>query len=365
MEIEKQTVVDRVVVCDDGSDDETGRIAQRLGAVVLKHDRNYGKGRALKTLFEYARQSGADAVVTLDSDLQHDPADIPRLLAGLSKNDMVVGERDYEQVPLKRKLGLWPFDKMVGEKDSQSGFRAYGPKAIKVVNPTEDNYVADSQILLQVKDAGLTIGKEKIGVSYEGETSQANGWVHTTDVFTGIIQHFVLKRPFTVFGTAGFAAIAASIYFGLRSFIVYQSSNPSLQYQILLGLVSTYFLVIGGVLLTVGLVLFLSPRHIPPPPKSAQLPQLGMALVVSGFFTDALRAFLAVHIGVVLMTLFFLGFFVSARSLVGKVPMTYLFVLAAVYYVSQYEYITAQAFPVISITALGMLATPFLALWKR
>ena len=68
---------DSVMVCDDGSTDATGEIAKELGAMVITHDRNMGKGEALRSLFVEARKIGADALVTLDADGQHDPNEIP------------------------------------------------------------------------------------------------------------------------------------------------------------------------------------------------------------------------------------------------------------------------------------------------
>ena len=76
--------VDRVLVCDDGSTDMTGVIAEALGAEVVFHETNLGYGAALQSLFEEARKRGVDAVVTLDADGQHDPSEIPKLLKRLS-----------------------------------------------------------------------------------------------------------------------------------------------------------------------------------------------------------------------------------------------------------------------------------------
>jgi len=74
--------VDRVIVCDDGSVDFTGEIAESMGATVVRHERNLGYGAAIARLFEEALRLGADVVVTLDGDGQHDPTEIPRLGEG-------------------------------------------------------------------------------------------------------------------------------------------------------------------------------------------------------------------------------------------------------------------------------------------
>src|SRR4030042_4807226 len=78
--LEAQRYADAVVVCDDGSSDLTAKIAERLGADVVRHERNLGYGSAIKSLFNRARELGADVLVTLDGDGQHDPGDIPNVV---------------------------------------------------------------------------------------------------------------------------------------------------------------------------------------------------------------------------------------------------------------------------------------------
>jgi len=72
--LKTQRFVDKVVVCDDGSGDLTTEIAERLGAIVVRHERNLGKGVAIKSLFGKALELDADVVVTLDADGQNDPS---------------------------------------------------------------------------------------------------------------------------------------------------------------------------------------------------------------------------------------------------------------------------------------------------
>jgi glycosyltransferase involved in cell wall biosynthesis len=80
-----------IIVVDDGSDDGTGEAARNAGALVYTHPYNIGNGAAVKTGI---RMATGDLVVLLDGDGQHNPEDIPRLLAEAEKNDMVVGARD-------------------------------------------------------------------------------------------------------------------------------------------------------------------------------------------------------------------------------------------------------------------------------
>ncbi|HID17259.1 TPA: glycosyltransferase family 2 protein, partial [Candidatus Bathyarchaeota archaeon] len=119
--IQAQKNVDKVIVCDDGSNDLTGVIAEGLGAEVLRHERNLGKGAALRSLFRRAEELGADVTVTLDGDGQHDPADIPRLVEPILRGeaDVVVGSRYFggepagEGMPRYRRFGLKAVDGFV------------------------------------------------------------------------------------------------------------------------------------------------------------------------------------------------------------------------------------------------------------
>jgi glycosyltransferase involved in cell wall biosynthesis len=130
-----------VVVVDDGSTDGTGRSAQKAGAVVLTMPFNVGVGGAMRTAFLYAQQIGAEAVVQVDADGQHDPEDIPRLVAALTENSVVIGERfsgDGYRIAGPRRLAMRflasVVSALVGTKltDTTSGFRAADRSAIEL-----------------------------------------------------------------------------------------------------------------------------------------------------------------------------------------------------------------------------------------
>ena len=131
---------DRVVVCDDGSDDKTSEVADAAGANVIKHDRNFGKGEALQSLFKFARHSNFETVVTIDGDGQFLPEEIPKLVKRIDsgESDIVIGYRfdDSEEMPNYRKFGNKMLDKMtnmvaeLSVRDTQSGFRAYSKNII-------------------------------------------------------------------------------------------------------------------------------------------------------------------------------------------------------------------------------------------
>ena len=108
---------DRVVVCDDGSADNTSEVADNAGADVIRHEKNIGKGEALRSLFKFASHSNNDIVVTIDGDGQFLPEEIPKLVKGIEENraDIVVGYRfdDTVDMPDYRKFGNKMLDKMV------------------------------------------------------------------------------------------------------------------------------------------------------------------------------------------------------------------------------------------------------------
>lgn len=154
--------VDKVVVVDDGSSDNTAEIAQSLGAFVVRHAKNLGYGAALRSCFYTAQELGADAMVVIDSDGQHNPDEIPKLLTPLKQGfDLVIGSRfikgNGKNVPLYRKIGMKVLDAAtylaggINATDSQSGFRAYGKKAIEKIQFNGDDMSAGSEILIQAK----------------------------------------------------------------------------------------------------------------------------------------------------------------------------------------------------------------------
>ena len=94
------------VVVDDGSTDDTAAQAEAAGATVLIQDPNAGKGAALRRGFRYALDQGCEAIVTLDADGQHDPAEIPLFLAAFeaSRPELIIGRRDFSEMPPVRRL---------------------------------------------------------------------------------------------------------------------------------------------------------------------------------------------------------------------------------------------------------------------
>ncbi len=252
-----QRHVDRVIVCDDGSDDMTAEIAERLGAQVIRHDRNLGKGEALRSLFVASRKNGADVMVTLDGDGQHDPEDISKLVDVIRDGgaEIVVGARFHksnETIPGYRRFGnkLLNVVTPATVTDSQSGFRAYGKRAIQTVLPSEMGMGADSEILMEASREGLKIAEVPVSVAYGiGKTSTHNPIYHTLDVIASVIKLVSIRHPLIFYGIPGLVLIFAGLYFAYHALILF------VQQQYINNVTMTYELVGFGLTLF-GLLTF-------------------------------------------------------------------------------------------------------------
>ncbi len=171
--------VDLVVVVDDGSSDKTVDVARGAGAdVVLSHAMNAGKGVGLYTGFLYAEKIGADVVVTLDADMQHDPARIPDFVDKIVNEgmDIVVGaRRKSSRMPFVYRFGNYvlntTFVLLFGEKisDTQSGYRAFGKGVFSKIAWRSSGYVVETEMLARACAKRLKIGELTIANTYHNK----------------------------------------------------------------------------------------------------------------------------------------------------------------------------------------------------
>lgn len=164
-----------MLVVDDGSKDKTSQIAESTGVTVVRHIVNRGLGAAIKTGLHWARSKNADIAVTFDSDGQHDPHDIPKILGPILKNraDLVIGSRfkKKQEVPKDRLLLNW-FANIslaifgVFSTDSQSGLRAFSKKAMDLIDYKADRMEFSSEILLEAKRNRLRVVEIPIKAIY-------------------------------------------------------------------------------------------------------------------------------------------------------------------------------------------------------
>ncbi len=172
-------VTTRVVVVDDGSSDNTSKEVLKSGdprIVLLRHGINRGLGGALGTGLAYARQIGADYVITYDADGQHSPEDIAPVLAPLMKGeaDAVIGSRllSPEGMPWYRRVGNWGLNVFtfmlfgLWTTDSQSGLRGFSRKALDSIQVRMDRMEVSSEFIKEIRRAHLRFREVAVRAIY-------------------------------------------------------------------------------------------------------------------------------------------------------------------------------------------------------
>ena len=191
--------VDQVIAIDDGSRDGTAEAARAAGALVISHGQNRGYGEAIKSCFKAARENAADVLVILDGDGQHNPDEIPRLLAPIVQEeaDLIIGSRflsDAVNMPRYRRFGIKviTFLLNLGSRtkvsDAQSGFRAYSKRAINTISTTEAGMSISMEILIRARAAGLRIREAAISCQYHPYSSTLNPIIHDLGVALSVIR---------------------------------------------------------------------------------------------------------------------------------------------------------------------------------
>jgi glycosyltransferase involved in cell wall biosynthesis len=177
------------VVVDDGSSDATSKIATDAGAIVIRHERNRGKGAALRSGFKYVLASTrSDSVLTMDADLQHDPAEISKFLAAWKRGgiDIVLGRRRFGGgMPIHRILSNTITSSLVSARtgvrihDSQTGFRLIAREVLSSIEVEADGFEAETEFLIKAARGGFRISSVPIATIYGAEPSHMTHWKTT------------------------------------------------------------------------------------------------------------------------------------------------------------------------------------------
>jgi glycosyltransferase involved in cell wall biosynthesis len=186
-----------ILVVDDGSADATARIAEESGVIVIRHPVNRGKGAALQSGFEYIlAHSEFECVITLDADLQHDPAEIPKFVTRWNQGgvDVIVGSRKRagSKMPFHRRLSNIITSSLVSAragvviKDSQSGYRCISRDVLSEVRLDCDGYEAETEMLIKAASRGFKIDFVPIATIYGTERSSMTHW-QTTKRFLQVL----------------------------------------------------------------------------------------------------------------------------------------------------------------------------------
>lgn len=171
-----------VLVVDDGSGDATGPLALEAGAEVLLHDRNRGKGAAIKSGLRHLARSGFDYIMILDGDGQHRPEEIHEFVAAAQVDESIrlwIGNRmsDTRSMPLVRRLTnrfmSWLLSRVCGQRipDSQCGFRLVHRSLVPLLDCESSAFDYESEMLIRVSRAGGRIGAVAVTTVYRDEVS--------------------------------------------------------------------------------------------------------------------------------------------------------------------------------------------------
>lgn len=193
------------VVVNDGSTDETAKVAMDAGALVISHLANKGKGTALRTGFAFALEHGYEAVVTMDSDGQHDPTEILRLIdeAAAKPASVVVGNRtiDRQHMPLIRRWTNRVMSAIVSSltrqpiPDSQCGFRLVRRDVIQAVRLRSRHFDIETELLLAASRGGWTVTSVPIRTIYQNGHSSHIRPVRDGLRFFTVVLRYLLAPP--------------------------------------------------------------------------------------------------------------------------------------------------------------------------
>jgi len=179
--LDEMDFIDKVIVVDDGSTDNTLKICKTRGVIVLSNKTNGGKGYALKKGFEYMIENDIEFFLTIDSDLQHDVKFIPEFIRKYEESDadIIIGNRlgDTTTMPIERifsnKTTSWIVSQLAKSKipDSQSGYRLIKTKVVEDIKLESDKFEMESEILIKAGRKGFKINSIPISALYEGAHS--------------------------------------------------------------------------------------------------------------------------------------------------------------------------------------------------
>jgi len=257
---------DAVICVDDGSSDSSARIAEACGATVIRHRVNRGYGGALKSLFIKAIEMKATALVVLDSDGQHEVADIPMLLKPIldKQADFVIGSRFIDggggtDMPAYRRLGIKVItaasnlSRDISIKDTQSGFRAFSAHALEVLRFDCEGMELSLEMLEDAHEKQLKISEVPTVVRYDvPKGSNFTAVSHGFTVLSWALVSLSHKKPLLVLGIPGLGLFAAGAAMGLN---LAQNVTGQIDGYIGSGLSAVWIGVLGLSLMATGLVL--------------------------------------------------------------------------------------------------------------
>ena len=253
-------LTDTVIVCNDGSTDLTSKIAEKMGVVLINHEKNLGYGASIRSIFLKAKEMDGDILVTFDADGQHRIQDIKNVIEPIinKEADLVIGSRflddSEKEVPQYRKVGIKVITKITNASikkqltDSQSGFRAYSKKVVDELNPSELGMGVSTEILIKASSKNFKIVEVPIKILYEGETSTHNPVLHGSSVILSTIKFTSIEHPLKFYG------IPSVIFFIIGLSFTYLSA----QYYTEIGRLNTNLTIVAAGTVLIAVVLLIT-----------------------------------------------------------------------------------------------------------
>jgi glycosyltransferase involved in cell wall biosynthesis len=254
------SIADTILVCNDGSTDLTSKISEKMGAIVINHEKNLGYGAAIRSLFLKAKDLDGDVLVTFDADGQHRIDDIKNVIKPILNDeaDLVIGSRfldeSEKEVPQYRKVGIKVITKITNASikkqltDSQSGFRGYSREIISELNPSETGMGVSTEILIKASSKNFRIVEVPIKIIYEGDTSTHNPITHGSSVIISTIKYTSLQRPLTFYGIP---SVIFLIIGGAFSYL-------AIQFYVEVGRLNTNLTIMGASTVLIGVILLIT-----------------------------------------------------------------------------------------------------------
>jgi glycosyltransferase involved in cell wall biosynthesis len=263
--IQLKKITDNVIVCNDGSSDLTGEIAEKMGAIVINHPRNLGYGASIRSIFQKANELDSDVLVTFDADGQHRIEDIEKIVEPILKKDadIVIGSRfldgDNKDTPLYRKLGIKAITDITNTSldmkltDSQSGFRAYSRKVLKEITPSEYGMGVSTEILIKANKGGFKIKEVSIRILYPENSSTHRPVSHGVSVILSTMKFISIEHPLKFYGIPGLIFLTIGLFFVIWTI---QSFTETRQIITNISLIGIGTVILGTMLTMTSIMLY-------------------------------------------------------------------------------------------------------------
>ena len=254
-----------VIVCNDGSTDMTGKIAGKMGAVVINHPKNLGYGAAIRSIFQKANELNCDLLITFDADGQHRIEDITTLVNPIKngKADIVIGSRflkgNNNSIPNYRKVGIKTITKLsnistaMNLTDAQSGLRAYNKKAMREIILSDSGMGVSTEIIIKARKKGLIIAEVPVKVLYGEKTSKHPPVSHGISVILSTMKFISIEHPLKFYGMPGLVLLTIGLFFIVWTLQEFGETRIIITNLALIGTSST---ILGMILLVTAIMLF-------------------------------------------------------------------------------------------------------------